>query len=86
MKRLSKYLIKPRHRLCIFKNDDKKIYYMGSENRYERTTRYKINLVNMNLLIENTKFDDKCRDSSLTAIFFDQKILKCMGKLQHNAR
>ena len=59
---------------------------MGKEKRYERIKKYEINLINMNFLIENTKFDDKCRSSSLDSSEFSQKILKCMEKLKNNAR
>ena len=59
---------------------------MGSENRYDRTTKYKINLINMNFLVENTKFDDKCRNSSIKALDFTHKMSQCMERLQNNAR
>jgi len=86
MKRLAKSLVKPAHKLCIFPSGKKKIYYMSDDKRYERIKRYKLNLINMDFLIENTKFNDKCRNASINANEFSQKISQCMEKLKKNAR
>jgi len=81
MKRLAKTLEKPAHKLCVFPNGETKIYYMSNEKRYEVIKRYTLDLINMDFLIENTKFDHTCRNSSINALEFSQKILKCMEKL-----
>jgi len=86
MKRLAKSLVKPAHKLCVFPNGETKIYYMNNEKRYERIRKYKLNLINMDFLIENTKFNDKCRNSDINALEFSQKILQCMEKLKKYAR
>jgi len=82
MKQIAKKLKKPSLRICVFKNGNKILYYMGNDKRYVKSDKYKLNLINMNFLIQNTKYNNRCENSAFKVLDFNKKISQCLEKLK----